>query len=59
MIIDTIKVLKAEEGMRLTDGDVIAKVVLLPENRTEDEFTEITQAEAEEKMKEVETDGLA
>ena len=48
MIIENIKVLKAEEGFRLTDGEIYAKTVLLPENRTADEFTEITEAEYEE-----------
>lgn len=51
MIIENIKVLKAEEGMRLTDGEIYAKTVLLPESRTADEFTEITEAEYEEIMK--------
>lgn len=45
MIIENIKVLKADEGMRLTDGEIYAKTVLLPEGRTADEFTEITEEE--------------
>ena len=51
MIIENIKVLKAEEGFRLTDGEIYAKVILLPEDRTAEEFTEITEAEYEEIMK--------
>lgn len=47
MIIDTIKILKAEEGYKLTDGEIIAETVLLPENRDIKEFKEITIAEAE------------
>ena len=45
MIIENIKVLKADEGMRLTDGEIYAKTILLPENRSAEEFTEITEAE--------------
>ena len=44
MIIENIKVLKADEGMRLTDGEIYAKTVLLPENRTPEEFSEITES---------------
>lgn len=54
MIIDTIKVLKADEGMRLTDGEIYAKTVLLPDGRSADEFTEITEEAYEEIMKEQE-----
>lgn len=45
MIIENIKVLKADEGMRLTDGEIYAKTILLPENRSTEEFSEITEAE--------------
>jgi hypothetical protein len=45
MIIENIKVLKADEGMRLTDGEIYAKTILLPENRSAEEFSEITEAE--------------
>ena len=45
MIIENIKVLKADEGMRLTDGEIYAKTVLLPEGRTADEFSEITESD--------------
>ena len=48
MIIENIKVLKADEGMRLTDGEIYAKTILLPENRSAEEFSEITEAEYEE-----------
>lgn len=45
MIIENIKVLKADKGMRLTDGEIYAKTVLLPENRSAEEFSEITEEE--------------
>lgn len=51
MIIENIKVLKADEGMRLTDGEIYAKTVLLPEGRTAEEFSEITEAEYNEIVK--------
>ena len=56
MIIENIKVLKADEGMRLTDGEIYAKTILLPENRTPEEFSEITEEEYNkiEKVKEQE-----
>ena len=54
MIIENIKVLKADEGMRLTDGEIYAKTVLLPEGRTADEFSEITETEYEKIMEEQE-----
>ena len=51
MIIDTIQILKAEKGFRLTDGEVVyAETLLLPENRTADEFTEISEAEYQEML---------
>lgn len=43
-IIDS-KILIADEGMRLTDGEVYAKALQLPECRSTEEFTEITEAE--------------
>lgn len=46
-----IKGLVADEGMRLTDGKNYAKTVLLPEGRTAEEFTEITEAEYTEIVK--------
>ena len=48
MIIENIKVLKADDGMRLTDGEIYAKTILLPENRSAEEFTEITEEEYNE-----------
>lgn len=48
MIIENIKILKADEGMRLTDGEIYAKTVLLPEGRSAEEFSEITEEEYEE-----------
>ena len=42
--------------MRLTDGEIYAKTILLPENRSAEEFSEITEAEyiEIEKAKELE-----
>ena len=59
MIIENIKVLKADEGMRLTDGEIYAKTILLPENRSAEEFTEITEAEYNEIVKAEEEKALA
>lgn len=56
MIIENIKVLKADEGMRLTDGEIYAKTVLLPEGRTAEEFSEITEEAYKEIMKEQEVE---
>lgn len=39
------KILVADEGMRLTDGEVYAEALQLPENRVAEEFSEITEAE--------------
>lgn len=57
MIIENIKVLKADEGMRLTDGEIYAKTILLPENRSAEEFSEITETEYQNIIKETEEDG--
>lgn len=46
-----IKGLVADEGMRLTDGKNYAKALLLPEGRTADEFSEITEEEYTEIVK--------
>ena len=43
-VIDS-KILIADEGMRLTDGEVYAEALQLPENRVAEEFSEITEAE--------------
>lgn len=58
MKIGTIKVITAEEGYRLTDGKIYAKTILLPEGRTADEFTEITDAAYEEIVKEQEKSSI-
>ena len=52
------KILIASEGMVLTDGKVYCNEIHLAEDRSADEFYEITQAEYEEIMAE-ETDVLA
>lgn len=44
----------ADEGKVLTDGINYAKTTLLAEGRNPDEFTEITDAEYEEILKEQE-----
>ena len=47
MKITNIQVLEADDGKMLTDGEIIASVVMLPSTRTAKEFKEITEAEAE------------
>ena len=56
MIIDTIKVLKADNGKVVTDGQIYGKTVILPDNRSETEFHEISESEYNEIVKE-QTDG--
>ena len=41
-------VLKADEGMTLTNGEAFGKVVYLGKNDSEDNWHEITDGEAEE-----------
>jgi DNA-binding ferritin-like protein (Dps family) len=45
MKIETVKYLWASDGMWLTDGKIYAKVLKLAENRSADEFHEITDEE--------------
>ena len=54
-VIDS-KILIADDGMRLTDGEVYAEILQLPECRSVEEFSEITEAEyiEIEKAKELE-----
>lgn len=54
MTIDTITttVLTASEGYYLTDGEIYGTTIYLGQDRTPDEYTEITEAEYEEIMKE-------
>ena len=47
MKIKTIQVIEADNGKMLTDGEIIASAVMLPECRDIEEFKEITLAEAE------------
>ena len=54
MTIDTMKVLKADTGMRLTDGKVYGRVFILPDDRATTEFHEITEEEYEDILKEQE-----
>lgn len=49
-------ILRAKKGMWLTDGITYAKTVDLAEGATIDRYTEITDEEYEEKIKEAEID---
>ena len=48
MITEKVTVLKADEGMTLTNGESFGKVVYLGINDTADNWHEITDEEAEE-----------
>lgn len=48
--------IRADEGMWLTDGENYGKTIDLGEGVTIDRYTEITDEEYEEKMKEAEAD---
>ena len=49
------KVLKASEGMVLTNGEVYGKTIYIADDAYESDFTEITQAQYDEVLtKEVE-----
>ena len=54
MTIETLTItrLVASEGHYLTDGTVYDREFLIAKDRSPDEYTEITDAEYEEKMKE-------
>jgi hypothetical protein len=52
MKIETRTVLKAEEGMILTDGEIYGRTVLLGVDRSAEEFHEITEAEYNEILSE-------
>lgn len=56
MKIETTTYLWASEGMWLTDGKVYAKTVKLAEGRNADEFHEITEAEYNSIVAEVEAE---
>ena len=47
---------RAEEGMILTDGENYGKTIDLGEGVSVDKYTEITEAEYEEKIKEAKAD---
>ena len=51
MITEKQTVLKAEEGMRLTNGETFGKVVYIGKNDNENNWREITLEEAEELQK--------
>ncbi len=52
MITEKVTVLKADEGMTLTNGEAFGKVVYLGRNDSADNWSEITDEKAE-KMQEV------
>lgn len=56
MIVETIELRKLipKEGMTLTNGEVYSKEVYLGKNDSPNNWHEITDAEAEEKIKEME-----
>ena len=54
MKIETRTVLKADEGMILTDGEIYGRTILLGENRKAEEFHEITEEEYDAKTQTVE-----
>ena len=53
-------VLKADEGKILTDGEIYGRTIYLANNRSPEEFHEITEAEYEEivKQNEAEADNI-
>ena len=50
MITEKVTVLKADEGMTLTNGETFGKVVYLGTNDSADNWREITDEEVEEMM---------
>lgn len=56
----TTMLLKADEGKVLTDGEVYGRTIYLANNRSPEEFHEITEAEYEEiqKQNEAEADNI-
>ena len=60
MIKETITqiILKADEGMYLTNGETFGKTVILPENANADDWREITEEEYEESIKAEENESI-
>lgn len=56
MKISTRTILHAEEGMILTDGNTYGRVIMLGENRSTEEFHEITEEEYAEIMAEAQAE---
>ena len=57
MITEKVTVLKADEGMMLTNGETFGKVVYLGTNDSADNWYEITEKEAEKLQRAGEADG--
>lgn len=57
MIIENAIILKADEGMTLTNGEAFGKVVYLGKNDAKENWHEITDAEAQAMMEEGATVG--
>lgn len=57
MITEKVTVLKADEGMMLTNGETFGKVVYLGTNDSADNWHEITDEEAEKLQRTGEGDG--
>lgn len=49
-------VLTADAGYILTDGNIYGKVIYLAEGRSEDDFSEISEAEYDEMLKQDESE---
>lgn len=51
-------ILKADDGMYLTNGETYGKTVILPETANADEWREITEEEYEESIKAEENESI-
>ena len=56
MITEKVTVLKADEGMTLTNGEAFGKVIYLGKNDSADNWQEITDEEAKKLQEAGETD---